>query len=101
MGRAVIEATAKDKGIASGKLYVKIEAMAAQGLIRDHIKEAAHVIRDFGNDMAHGDFSEQVDAEDAELILELMGEILSEVYQSPARVARIQAERQAKKAASP
>lgn len=96
LARAVIEATAKEKGITQGNLNAKIDAMFAKGLIREHIKDAAHEIRYAGNDMAHGDFINPVSSEDAELILTLMNEILEEVFQSPARVARAKAARLAK-----
>jgi hypothetical protein len=96
MARAVIEATAKDKGITKGRLIDKIEEMESQGLIRGHIKVAAHEVRHLGNDMAHGDFIEPVDETETAETLELMSEILNEVYQSPAKIARRQAARQAK-----
>ena len=54
LARAVIEATAKDQGIAKGTLHDKIEAMATNGLIRTMIKDAAHGVRELGNEMAHG-----------------------------------------------
>lgn len=90
LARAVIEATAKDKGIIKGNLCNKIDELANQNLIRPHIKDVAHGIRLFGNDMAHGDFVAPVSAEESRLIVELMGEILNEVYQSPAKLAAVQ-----------
>lgn len=98
MCRSVIEATAKDKGITTGSLVAKIDSMEKKGFIRPHIKDAAHEIRHLGNDMAHGDFVEEVEPEEADEILELMGEVLAEVFQSPARIARRQSARQAKTA---
>lgn len=95
--RSVIEATAKDKGITSGKLYDKIEALEKAGLIRAHIKDAAHGVRELGNEMAHGDFVTPISDEDTELVIKLMGEILNEVYQSPAEIQRVQAAAQARK----
>jgi hypothetical protein len=97
--RSVIEATAKEKGIVEGQLVSKIDEMAKQGLIRPHIKEAAHEIRHLGNDMAHGDFVEQVEQEEADEILELMGEVLTEVFQSPMKIERRRLAREAKKGA--
>jgi len=96
LARAVVEATAKAKGITAGQLYDKIEALHAADHIRPHIKDAAHEIRHLGNEVAHGDFVEPVTREEAEEILVLMGEVLDEVFQSPARVARRQAARKAK-----
>lgn len=98
LARAVVEATAKDKGITSGVLHAKIEAMKDQDLIRPHIAEAAHEVRHLGNDVAHGDFVEPVSEEEADEILTLMSEVLDEVFTSPARIAAVQAARLAKKA---
>jgi len=97
LARAVVEATAKEKGITTGLISQKIDALHAQGVVREHVKEAAHEIRHFGNDMAHGDFTDPVTREEAEEIAQLMSEVLDEVFQSPARVAKRQAARLAKK----
>jgi hypothetical protein len=97
LARSVIEATAKERGITSGKLAAKIDAMCDRGMIRPHVRDEAHEVRHLGNDMAHGDFVEPVDSDDAEAVLVLMGEVLEEVYQSPAKVARLHAKRQAKR----
>lgn len=97
LARAVIEATAKEKGITSGQLGTKISAMHEQVLIRGHIKDAAHEVRHFGNNMAHGDFIDPIDKEEAAVAVELMCEVLNEVFQSPAKIARATAAREAKK----
>ncbi|WP_307866273.1 DUF4145 domain-containing protein [Mycolicibacterium sp. GESEQ-9] len=91
LSRSVIEATAKAKDIVTGSLADKIDEMAEKGLIRPNIKEFAHGIRAFGNDMAHGDFVVPVSAEEAELVIELMGEILNEVFQAPAKLEAVRA----------
>ncbi|WP_210086996.1 DUF4145 domain-containing protein [Mycobacterium sp. OAE908] len=96
LARAVIEATAKDKGITTGTLYSKIEALAAGGLIRATIKDAAHGVRELGNEMAHGDFVDPISAEESKLVIHLMGEILNDVYQSPAAIAQAQQAAQAR-----
>lgn len=88
LARAVIEATAKDRGITTGTLHDKIESMAAAGVIRNVIKDAAHGVRQLGNDMAHGDFVDPVSAEESRLIIRLMEDILNDVYQSPAAIAQ-------------
>jgi hypothetical protein len=101
LARSVIEATAKDKGVTQGSLVAKIDELFNQRLIREHIRDGAHEVRHLGNDMAHGDFVSPVPGEDADLILILMSEILDEVYQSPARVARARAARAARDGAPP
>ncbi len=98
LARSVIEATAKDKGAEGKDLHKRIEALADEEHIRKHTKEQAHEVRHFGNGMAHGDFTEPVTKDDAEEIITLMSEILDEVYQSPARLERVKAARNAKKA---
>ena len=40
--------------------------------------------------MAHADFVAPVSVEESALVIQLMGEILDEVYQSPARLAAAQ-----------
>jgi hypothetical protein len=90
LARSVIEATAKDNGIPDGNLKNKIDKMKDDDLIRPRIAAVAHSVRVFGNDMAHGDFVQPVTAEESALVLELMGEILDEVYQSPAKLAAAQ-----------
>jgi hypothetical protein len=101
LARSVVEATAKEKGFESGSLAAKVDALCEADLVRPQIKAAAHEIRYLGNEMAHGDFIAPVSTEDAELILELMDEVLEEVFQSPARVARIAAKRLARQRSGP
>lgn len=96
MARTVIEATAKHHSIVTGQLVVKIDAMESAGLIRKSTAEAAHEIRHFGNDMAHGDIADLPSPDDVDEVLSLMDEVLNEVFQGPARTARIKAKRAAK-----
>ena len=93
MARTVVEATAKANNITSGTLASKINALRDQQLIRPSIAEQAHEVRFAGNDMAHGDIDIAPDATDAEEVLALMAEVLQEVFQGPARMARIRAKR--------
>ncbi|MEV4155832.1 DUF4145 domain-containing protein [Nocardia salmonicida] len=86
LARSVVEATAKDLGIGTGTLAKKIDTMHSAGRIREHTRDAAHEIRFLGNEMAHGDFTAEVDPEEAEDVLNLMSEILDEIYQGPARL---------------
>ena len=99
MARSVIEAVAKDHGIDKGPLVTKIDALSAQKLIKDFTKDTAHVIRAFGNDMAHGDFGVLLDVEDAEGVLEFMDLLLREVYQDPAKLKALKSKADARKAA--
>jgi hypothetical protein len=97
LARSVIEAAAKDKGITTGVLASKIDQMFDKHLVREHVRDEAHEVRHLGNDMAHGDFVEPIDKDDAEAVLILMGEIVEEVFQSPAITARLRKRREAKK----
>lgn len=96
LARAVIEATCKERSVTKGVLAAKINALEAAGHIRGFTKDAAHELRFLGNDMAHGDFIDPVDEDDAEAVLDVMREILNEVYQGPARVNRMKAKRESK-----
>ncbi|OIH95241.1 hypothetical protein BIU90_02920 [Curtobacterium sp. MCBA15_001] len=96
MARTVVEATAKAKGIEGKTLAAKINGMREADLIRPDIAELAHEVRFAGNEMAHGDIDVPIDETDAEEILALMAEVLSEVFQGPARVARVKAKRQSR-----
>lgn len=93
MARTVVEATAKAKGITSGRLVSKIDELATQGLVRNSTKDAAHEIRHLGNDMAHGDIDDSPAQVDVDDVLALMDEVLNEVFQGPARTARVRARR--------
>jgi hypothetical protein len=97
MATAVVEATAKDKGITSGNLQAKIDRLRADEHISEAMKEAAHEIRFAGNGAAHGDIlNEPISLEAAKEIVELMDAILERVYQEPAKVARVRASRLAR-----
>ena len=96
LARSVIEAIAKDKGVIQGNLMSKIDELFNQRFIREHIRDGAHEVRFLGDEMAHGDFISSITDEERELALILMSEIIEEVYQSPARVARARAARTAR-----
>jgi hypothetical protein len=93
MARTVIEATAKAKGITSGSLATKINALRDGQLIRPSIADQAHEVRFLGNDMAHGDIDDAPQYVDAEEVLALMGQVLNEVFQGPALMRRIRERR--------
>lgn len=98
LARAVVEATAKEKGATGRTLADRIDELHEAGHVRELVRETAHEIRYMGNDMAHGDFVEAVTAADAEDVLAFMAEVLDEVYQAPARLNARRSERIARKA---
>lgn len=102
LARAVVEATAKDRGCTSGSILQKIDKLYETGLIREAVRESAHEIRHLGNEVAHGDFAaDSITVEDAEENLELLRELLNEVYQAPARTSRVRRAREKKRAGAP
>ncbi|MEA5052440.1 MAG: DUF4145 domain-containing protein [Propionicimonas sp.] len=93
MARSVVEAACKEKGITSGRLVDKLSQLHSGGFINDQVHAEATEIRHMGNDMAHGDFGAPVTEADAQEMLAFMAEVLEEVFQRPARLARRQATR--------
>lgn len=98
LARTTVEAIAKDKGVSSGNLYSKIEAMAEQSIITDQLKDEAHEIRFLGNDMAHGDLGTPVVESDASDILGFLDTLLDYVYQQPIAIQKRRELRQQRKA---
>lgn len=96
LARAVIEASAKDKGVTTGNLNTKIDKLAEQGAIRSLLAEAAHEVRLAGNDMAHGDFAtSEITKDDADELLGFMEDFLREMFEIPTRIDRRKAKRNA------
>lgn len=102
LARAVVEATAKHNGITKGTLEQKIDGLRAAGLVSEGVRAAAHEVRLDGNEVAHGDLvAEPISVEEAEDVVALLDEVLHSVYQSPARVARVNARRLARRESPP
>ena len=99
MARSVVEAVAKDKGVVDGPLVTKIDALAERGIISTLVKDTAHEIRHMGNEMAHGDFVQDVTEEECDDVLNFMSVLLDAVYQQPAKLTRFRAQRQARTSA--
>lgn len=88
LARAVVEATAKEKGITTRGIQAKIDELIARGLIYEHVKDAAH-------EVAHGDLvDEPIGSDEAAVILELMDMVLDGVF-GPGKTAAQAARRQA------
>jgi hypothetical protein len=100
LARAVIEATAKDKGITSGGIKAKIEALEKQGYIRAFTSRQAQAVREFANEMAHGDYVTHISHAEAAYVLALMDEVLNEVYEAPGRLDAFEQARNAAQAAA-
>ncbi|MCQ1579316.1 DUF4145 domain-containing protein [Streptomyces parvus] len=90
LARAVVEATAKAKGITVRNIAPKITAMRDQGIISPLTEQTSHQIRKDGNSIAHGDIGEEsMPLDDAEAILHFMDTLLDEVFQRPAKLKRL------------
>lgn len=98
LARAVVEATAKDKGHTDGPLVKKIDALEESRAINPTLAQAAHEIRLMGNDAAHGDFLEEITEEDCDDLLDFMASLLEEVYQRPNTLARRREQRERRRA---
>lgn len=94
LARAVVEATAKDKGHTDGSLVKKIDQLEASRTINPTLAQAAHEIRLIGNATAHGDFLEDINEEDCDDLLDFMAALLEEVYQRPTTLARRKQQRE-------
>lgn len=90
LARAVVEATAKAKGITVHNIAPKIKAMREQDIISPLTEQTSHQIRKDGNSIAHGDIGEEpMPLDDAEAILSFMDALLDEVFQRPAKLKRL------------
>lgn len=81
MARTSIEAAAKDHDILTGNLFQKIDALAEEADLNKKLQRAAHHVRRFGNDMAHGDIKVEVTEEDSLQVLHLLTLILNDLYE--------------------
>ena len=97
MARSVIEAICKDKNIKEGNLAQKIKQLAKVASMPQMVTEQANEIRYFGNEMAHGDFTQPVSEEDANDVLDLMDIIIDYVYQQPEQLAALKKRRELRK----
>lgn len=99
MGRAVIEAIAKDQGVTEKiMLDKKIDRLHDMGIILAATAEDAHEVRHIGNDMAHGDFATtEVVEEDVSDVLAIMHDLIEQLYIGKARRERLREKREARK----
>lgn len=101
MGRAVIEAIAKDHGVTERiNLEEKIKRLHQKGIILANTADDAHEVRHLGNEMAHGDFSTEVTDEDVADIIAIMYDLIEQLYMSEARRKRLREKREARRGES-
>lgn len=93
VARAVVEASAKHFNITTGTIQSKIDALAAKNLIWGNLVDAAHTLRQFGNDAAHGDIGTPIPDDECRDVLTIMDELLHQLFTSLARTIRLNAGR--------
>lgn len=57
---------------------------------------SAHIVRQFGNDAAHGDILQPPSVGEAKDVLDIVDELLHQLFTSPARSKRLKAAREGK-----
>lgn len=93
VARSVIEAAAKHKKVTIRGIEAKIDELAAQQLIWGDLLDSAHIVRQFGNDAAHGDISQPPTQQEAQDVLAIVDELLHQLFTSPARSERLRQDR--------
>lgn len=101
VARSVIEASAKKFDITVKGIEPKIDALAEKRLIWGDLTDSAHVVRQFGNDAAHGDIVQPVTESEARDVLDIMDELLHQLFSTPARSKRLKASRQDRRETNP
>ena len=89
VARSVIEAAAKAHDVTMFGIEAKINALKDRKLIWGDLIDAAHLVRQFGNDAAHGDVVEPVTSDEARDVLDIVDELLHQLFTSPARSRRL------------
>lgn len=87
LARAVVEATAKDKGCTRSGILQKIEWLRDEACIRRSVFEGADESRISRNSIAHDDLTTDVTEAECDEVLLLMKDALNEEYESEARAS--------------
>jgi hypothetical protein len=97
MFRGMLAQVVADKGSttaqAKNTLYAKLEQMSQEGSLHPSLVEWAQEIRLIGNAAAHPDALDPVSDEEAADLARLCRQLLSFIYEVPARIARNRAAR--------
>lgn len=89
MARAAIEAAARTKDITDGGAQAKINALRDKHIIRPDVAAAANEVRLLANEVAHDDLEAPVSPADARLAIEIMDEVINDVFLGPAKLQRL------------
>ena len=87
LARSAIEGIINKKDSSERNLYQRIENLSKSGSITKRTADAATAIRLCGNDSAHN-VSAPVDAEYAEIIIQILDSIIDDLYSHPLLVER-------------
>jgi hypothetical protein len=88
MARATLEAVTADKGQTSGKLFERLAALAAQGILQPTLAGWAKEVRLIGNLGVHVDPTQAVSEGDAGQLVSFIRELLRYLYELPAELER-------------
>lgn len=81
-------------------IHLKITELHTKQLIWGALVDSADIVRQFGNDSAHGDLAEPATQDEALDVLTIMDELLHQLFSTPARAAKLKASRDDRKARS-
>ena len=86
---------AEDKGAKGSTLAEQINDMLKQGRITKSLHDAAHEVRYFGNFGAHprDDGLDNISQEEAEEVIEIVSQLLTDLYERPFKTQQLAAKR--------
>lgn len=93
VARAVIEAAAKAHNVRVSGIKAKIAQLRERGLIWGDLVDSAEMVREFGNDAAHGDVNDPPSDAEVRDVLDIMDELLHQLFTSPERSKRLRLSR--------
>ena len=93
VARAVIEAAAKAHNVTVRGIKAKIIQLRERGLIWGDLVDSVEMVREFGNDAAHGDVTDPPSVSEVRDVLDILDELLHQLFTSPERSKRLRAAR--------
>lgn len=86
--RRVLETICKDKGVTDGSLETKIQMMIDRGILPEMFNDACWIVRQIGNDAAHGD-NRMFSPYQVDQTIEFMKNILNYLYSMPVKMQEL------------
>lgn len=87
--RRTLEMICKDKGETKGTLYDKLKRLSERNILPPIINDMAFILKDVGNEAAHGD-DIQFPQDLINLLIEFIQSILEYVYVIPSKLSEVQ-----------